>query len=542
MTNILLNDIIIFTLEGGYMHLYEQDKAIEFNGLYKDIERMLTNLEKIGIDISEEKKEAVNIKEESEKKLTLGAVQMQAEIQYSEGIKKLKELSQKLERHKVYYYLYNETLKIETELAKKEISNEQIKIYASTAINLLKQIQSSDTRVYNSEKMIVEKVYLLAYNIIQFEIIANSKSILLEWVKSNNTASSYINNLIFQDLILLEPKITNDIIKEALNGIITSEINSSYLNESLILFIAMQKNSSLEYIENILLTIIKDITESEELMKKCRKENNDLIYKISELKKTIKKSHIYKELGLTVSLIAFLAGLKYGGEKAVKLIGHNEYKTNVEYFSTEDYAKAPVYPEYMPKISNFEETILTAYDVWRQEKIFYGEYQREITTYNLSNIDLDALEDYLDYDFSELSAQKSITEKAEELDVNELYDKAIVEITRLTQDESTKTFVPNEELQDVVLIVLSIIGASLTGIEGYFILKSIIKKLKDNHNTVILEKEKVHEYTVGLENYKKLSAENEEFKKRFIEMYQKFSQFIENKNIKEEYKRILKES
>lgn len=525
------------------MHFYEQDKAIEFNGLYKDIERMINNLEKIGIDVSEEKSRAAKIKRECEEGVTVGAVQMQAETQYSEGIKELREISSKLEKHRVYYYSYTEAQNIESQLNKKDITSEQIKAYANGTIALLNQIQSSDTRSYNSEKLIVERIYSLAYNVIKLEIITNGKSIVLEWVKNNSVAASFINSLIVQDLALIEKKdISNDIIKETLSSIKSSGINPSYLDEGLILFIAMQKKSSLKYIENSLLNIIKDITDSEQLIESSQTNNNSLEDKINELKNTIKRSRIYKELGLTISLIALLAGLKYGSEKAVKLIGHNEYKTDVDYFSTQIDAQAPDYPEYMPKINGFSETTLTAYDVWRQEGIFFGKYQRNIVTYDLSEVDMDSLEDFMNYDFSELSNKSEDTETAEELNADELYDKAIVEIIRLTQDENNEIFVPNEEIQEVVLVLLSITGAVLASIGEFFILKSIIKKLKSKRNTRVLKKETIREWKEGLENYKKLCEENETFKKRFIEMYQKFSQFIKNPSIKTEYTRILKDN
>lgn len=523
------------------MQLYTQDKAIEFNALYNDVKRVINNYKKIGIDVSAQEKEADRIYQQYNSSVSIGAIQAQAEVQYSEGIKELNKIIKEIEeKHEVYYSAYQEAESIQVKINKNEISNEQLKAFATATIALLNQIQNSDTRAYQSEKTIVEKIYSLAYNIIKLEIILNGKSEVLEKIRKDSVAASYINSLIEIDIALINEKdIANDVIKETISALTSKKITHSYLDEGLILFIAMQKKSSIKLIESNLLEIIKDITKSDEDLEATKTNNSVLEDKINELKSTIKKSKIYKELALAASLIGLLAGLKYGSEEIAKTFGHNEYKTDIDFYSSIG-AEAPEYPEYMPKIENFNKTTLTAYDVWRQEGIFFGEYQRNIVTYDLSKIDISALEDFMNYDFSELSKTSEDTETAEELNVDELYDKAIVEIIRLTQDENNSTFVPNEEAQEIFLIITSIIGAVLGGLGELAIFINIIKKLKSNHNNRVLRKESVEEWEEGLKKYKTLCNENEEFRKRFIDMYQKFSKFIKDSKIKEQYQRILK--
>lgn len=522
------------------MHLYEQDKAIEFNALYKRLKRRIKNLEQAEINVQSEKESIENIYRSCNESVPAGAVQVQAETTYQEGIKRLEEIEKSLDEHTLYYDSYTSAVDLETKLDATELNKEKLSVLATSSIALINQIQNSDTRNYDLEKNVVERIYRLAYNVMQTELIKEGHSNVLDYVKNDNTAASYINSLIEMDIALIgEEKFTNDVIKDTLSAIKRDIKNGSYLDEGLILFIALQKEQNISKIESSLLGIIKDITATHYKVEASKEENNNLQSKIDSLTKTIKHSKIYKELGLTISLIAILVGLKYGAEKTAAFIGHKEYKTAVDYYSTEKDAKTPEYPEYMPKIANFGKTTLTAYDVWSQENIFYGEYQRDIITYDLSNVDLDALENYMELDFSELSGNPT-TETRDEIDVNELYDKAIVEITRFTQSENDSVFVPNENAKNAFLVIVSIVLVVGGAIGGIAIIRSIINKMKISHQSKIAKKETSSKLIESLEAYKQLCNENEEFKNKFLTMYQKFAKFIKNPTIEEEYKKILK--
>ena len=427
------------------MHFYQQDKAIEFNALYKDIERKLNNLEKAKIDVSEERQTMNSIKNACNQGVDVGGSQMQAEMTYQEGIKQLEEIEEGLDKHTLYYNSYNSAVDFQTELDSKDISSERLALLARSTVGLIQQIQNSDTRAYESERNVVERIYRLAYNVIKSELIKEGRSYVLDWIKNDRVASSYINDLIVMDIALLdEEAITNDVIKDTLSTLKRDIKNSSYLEEGLILFLAFQDEQNLGKIESSLLEIMKDITISDERVKTMEEDNASLQQKMDSLKRAIKESRIYKDFGVAVSLVAILVGLRFGAEKAAAFIGHTEYKTYVDYFSTEVDAEKPEYPEYMKKISGFGKTTLTAYDVWRQENIFYGEYQRNIVTYNLTKVELDSLEDFASLDFSKITSRTD-TETCEELDVNELYDKAIVEIIRLRQYEDQSQFVLYKE-------------------------------------------------------------------------------------------------
>lgn len=523
------------------MQLYEQDKAIEFKALYNDVRRIITNYQNIGLDVSEEVPELARIYQQYNNSLPTGATQVQAEVQYNEGMSELMGLKASVEeKYQMYYAAYQNASNIEIEMGKKDYSKERVRVFAVATTALLNQIEKSDTRDYAKEEVVVNKIYSLAYNVIKLEMIVNGKSEVLEKIKGNPTASSFINELIESDLVQIEAQgIENDIIRRTVSALASQKTYHSYLDEGLILFIAMQKKGSIKLVEDTLLDLIKEMTNSNLQLEATKSNNSILEDKINEFKGSIKGSKIYRNLVLAASLLGLLASLKYGSEKFAKTIGHKEYKTYVDFYSTSSDAQAPVYPEYMEKIDGFGKTTLIAQDVWQQESIFYGDYHRDIVTYDLSGIDVDALEDFMDYDFSKVKASNKETETREEVSASELYDKAIVEITRLTQNENNSIFVPDEENQELFLVIVSTIGAILGSIAGIGILLSTIHELKNCHNAIMLKRESIKEWEEGLESYKQLCAENEEFSNRFVKMYQQFSKFIKNPEIKEQYQRIL---
>lgn len=521
------------------MQHFQQDKAIEFNALYNEIQRILRNYQKIGINVKKDTEELNTIKKSCDETISKSTTQMESEIIYQEGISRLKALQESIKSHEVYYTSYNSADAIHQKLNQDTLSKDKIVSFARATIALLNQIESSDTRDYNSEKPIVEKVYGLAYNVIKMELINNGHSTVLDSVRANKTASSYIVGLIEIDIAKFDKTtIANDVLEKTIGELQKDSSGYSYLDEGVILFLAMHDEKNIEKIEKSLLKIMSDIAASSENIATTKNKNTEIEDKIAELKSSIKKSKLYKELCLTISLLALLAGLRYGTKKVIPLIGHNEYKTNLEYYSSDTTKDAPYCPEYSEEIAGFKKTTLTAYDVWRQENIFYGNYNRNIVTYDLTKIDMVALGDFLEYDFSTMKPNVT-SETREELSADELYDKAIIEIVRITQDPNDKIFIPNEESQHIFLVTMSTIAAVLGGIGGLGILISIIKKLQNSFTTRIAEKEKAQELAENLKAYKRLCSENEELSSRFLEMYQKFSMFIKNSTIKNEYQRIL---
>lgn len=530
------------------MQLYATDKAIEFNSEYEKLERVLNALKEAHIDVSKERKKAVALKAKIDNEALNKIDPVEIETLYDNGIKCLKEINDSLKRYEIYFVAYNSASDIEQGLQNEKIGEEQLKAFAGVTISLLKRINSSDTRAFQSEEKVVDKVYDVSYGIIKLELLTRGTSSVLDWVKTDQVASNLIDTRIFEDIAKFPTDSTiYSEIRTLLANInrktnITSgevELNYTALDEGLILFLALQDSQNIERIESSLFATLNEINDLENAQMCQGYTNEKSQNKIDSLTAAIKKSHIYKEIALALGLIGLVIGIKQGSEALAPNFGHNEYKTHVDYYSSVD-GEVPEYPEYMRPFKHNSKTTLKAYGPWNQEGIFYGDYERSVVEFDLSDLDLENLEDFASIDFSELAATSEETETAEELDSSMLYEKAIVEITRITQDPNDKIFVPNETAKEIFLTVISFIDAALAIFGGGLIIINIISKIKKRFENGSLRKTELASLAEGLKRYEELSNKNEEFKKRLIESYKKYSEVINNAELKSKCEGILR--
>lgn len=136
-------------------------------------------------------------------------------------------------------------------------------------IGLLDVINNSNTKYYESEKKVVEKLYSFAYQIIKLELKFMGQSKVLNWAKNDSIAANFIDHEIEKDLENLSgEELDNPIIKNALSSSKAQGLNFSYLNEALILYVSIQNND--ELLDNIraeLLKIIEELQNHERILK-----------------------------------------------------------------------------------------------------------------------------------------------------------------------------------------------------------------------------------------------------------------------------------
>lgn len=522
------------------MQLFTQDKAIEFNSLKSKVENTLENLRRIRINVSSEEQTLSTICASCEA-ITNGSTQFQAEDIYKNGIDKLNELLEALNNHEVYYISYVCAIDIESSLNQKTLTEQEIQTLSQKVIDLVNQINQSDTRFYADESFVVDKIYDVAYAMIKLELLLFGKSTILDWIKKyGDQAIGLINQKIKTEANTLRDSNQNtntdesiSQIDEIIRKIESQSLTCDYLDEELIYYIGINDKATMKKVESYLSHLINEIEASDFKIKENEEKRNAIEAKIKELANHLRFSGFFKNFGILISLLAILAGLKYGGDKAINMVGVNKYKTKLDYYSSIG-AEAPKYPEYMEKISGWQSTKLTAYDVWRQENIFYGNWKRTIVTYDLSNVDINAIEDILSMNFSTRTPNK-VQETAENIDPNDLYNKAIIEIIRLVQDEKSETFVPNEEAQNILSIILaSICSATALGIICVGI-HDIMKKVQEYINAKQITKKEALELQNALSEYNELAKQNSAFKTLFANYYSQFSSVIQSDKIKAYY-------
>ncbi len=520
------------------MQFYTHDVAIEFNAVFSEVERTIKRYTKVGIDVSKEHTEVLKIKEETETRAFNSCEEGELESVYMNGCKELKRMSKSLEKHEVYYSMFNGAAKIQRNMGNKMPQRQELSEYGKATIELIKSINDSDTRHYAAEKKIVEKVYKVAYNVIQMELIESGHSCVLEWIKSDEVTKSLIINLIEKDVESLTKK---GIDIAVLNDLTTPKNEHepfTYLNEELIIFLALQNKKSLNQVTNTLFDIVGDVTTSESNKKTQNASIEEIKNRLKEISGFLKKNRIFKNLGILISLIAALIAAKYSIDEAVEGVGYREYRTYPDYYTSNPEIINREFPEYMKKIKGWEKTTVKAYTPWARENVLYGDYTRKTIEYDLTDTQFDELSEVLDLDFSSLSHSNPKIETLEDINPDELYEDTIVEIIRLTQNEGEDIFVPNETWQLITKILLSIIAYGLLGGGCIIEIREIAKKFKNSGEYKKLKKEELLKIESLVEKYREFCEENETFRQQFISIYERISKYMSNTDLEDHYKQL----
>ena len=547
---------------GFYMTgIIGNDKAIEFQSTLLKIKMMLNSLESIGLDISpyEEILEKIeqaskNIKMSGDD-TTLFSSDI-AGMDYAKLTAKLQELESRLKEYEIYFKSSNYVDSISL------VANytvEELKIIAKTVISLLNSINYSKTRIYKTEKNVVEKLYSFAYKIIKLELSRSGSSQVLDWCKNDTIAANFINHEVEKDLAKLsKEELNNPMLKECIAREKAKGLAFSYLDETLILNLTIQNSDELlDEIKEALTNIAHTLEENEYSLNRNEKKLKGLNKDIKEEKVAFKKAVVADSLKC-VATLSLIAGMLFGTYKFAKFITKVEYlDTKSEVFSTSQVVQTPTKEGYLPKIDSsdaevVDETITTTkiieYGPW--EKTFFNDgYSREVATFDVSGINYSNLEDYLSLDLKTLGYEAEETEETKEtLSPEDLYDELIREVERTTQnlddveikhDGFIFILTASEVLALAILLFIELIlddsyyDSLLDNLALHIKLKDYKEERKDFQ--ILLEKSKEL-----LEENKKRILENETLRARFVELYTKYAPFINDSSLDKTYQKLTR--
>lgn len=519
------------------MQLYNHDVAIEFNATFKEIESTIKRYSKADIDVTKEQALALKIKDETETKALNCIEEGEIESVYREGDNRLrKEVMDSLEKHEPYYKMFKDASRIQRGIGQQIPQTSELTDYGKATITLLKTINNSDTRLYHKEQPIVDKIYNAAYSIIQLELIETGESSVLNWIRTDNTASSHLNSIIEKEIETFNKKNPKYPLTDVLSEEKDQKEKFPYLDKKVIIFLAMQNKKTAKKVTDSLFDIANEVATLETDQKSKNANIEEIKQSLKDISNFLKKNKIFKNIGMLLSLIALLVASKWGIDKTVKKIGHDEYRTTPEYFTTNKEIVNRQFPEYMKKIKGWEKTTLIAYSPWTREDILYGDYTRSVVEYDLTDTYLDELSDALNLDFSSITHGNPQKQTEESIPKEELYSETIIEIMRLTQNEDDVIFVPNETWQQITNILLSIIALILFSLGSIYEIKSIASKLKSSGEYKQLKKEELLKLESFMKQYHDLYQENEEYRKRFISVYERISEYASNWELDSHYK------
>lgn len=546
------------------------DKAIEFQSELLKTKRMIDNLATIGVDSGIYSKRIKLIEEECRgeysstklKGMSSGGVEFMqraaAELTYTKAIGELLKIQSELKTYEVYFSSFNY---VDTVDFSKEYTEQELDVIAKNVIKLLNDINASDTRYYASEKLVVEKLYSFAYQVIKLELRKTGKSKVLDWAKNDAIAANFIDHEIENDVASLDKDdLESPNLKSALANVKSMGLSFSYLDDGLILYLSIQNDDTLlNDIRKVLIELSETLEENTKKIKNNEMRKEGLVKESSKNKKEIRKDST-KLVLKTVASLSLIAGLIFGGIKFGNTTSKQvTYSTKNEVYSQSSVVQTPKIDDYQKALSlsvddgatELTQTKIIEYGTWNRDED--EGYIRDVTTYDVSEIDYSNLSEYLNLDLEALGIEGATLEQTKDtLNPDDLYDEAILEVERIIQDLDNENIV--YELR-VLLIVLGEIIAVLiyVMIEMALICSStndacitdFLLNIPYYLSCIYDDKKELKKMLLKikelLESSKKLVRENEEVRERFAELYQKYAIFLHDKKIDQKYQKLIRE-
>ena len=459
---------------------------------------------------------------------------------YNNGMAKVELLESRLAKYDDYIRGYHYCEYLDSKLNGEKVSENDLNEYVSNVILFIDAINATDTRDYEEEKEIVEKVYKVAYQVMKLEFIVFGKSKIFDYAKDNDIVETFMNDEIIKDI----EKIQNDgnstrLIKERISKIKSMGINYSYLDKILITSIALKDdNSIINDIKNNLLELSKKIASNRKDMKKIiyditQSENAEDNYK-KQMHKNNKKTRkeIFKRAICVLGAAGIFTGFGFLGKHISK---QEKYKTVREDFSSlKGYSCEE---EYEDRRKNSSETKLYIYEPYEK----YGSnYRRNYIVYDVSNIseDCKTLDDYLKLNLDHAASEDKSREKKSASDMTEedFYDEVIYEVVKIVQDENDiETVVVNSNFWGMLIVCGGLVNLFYwmiiySEVEFYELGKN--KSYRENFKRVLLDVKK------QIETFRRLADNNEEVKEEFFRLYSEYKPLIESGKMETEFNKL----
>ena len=224
-----------------------EDSGLICKTKLKEARIYIRNIEKLGFDVSKEKKDIEEIENDIDKKInrnsekydynTLG-VETLLMLDYTTASQKIDEVISGLKnKWSSYIEIDDKCNKIINSL--KDVNESNIDEIVSDTIELIDMLRHSTTIDYDLEKELVDKTYKTVYEVLQLESIYSSNQVLRDKVSSNSIDSPHIYELLIADL----KKINNDECKDICDQLKGLPLNVSKLIDGRLLFLVALYNN-----------------------------------------------------------------------------------------------------------------------------------------------------------------------------------------------------------------------------------------------------------------------------------------------------------
>lgn len=372
------------------------DTALEYNGKILKLNKMISDLETLGFELSNLKIQIddINNKVLNEANSKENSHEFEVISIYTNGINELTKIEAIIDsNYSVYFKIYNYALYI-LEL---DITKDNIDEVVNSLKKLIDKFHNTSNIVYDKEKLIVETVYEAIYKVIKSEIIINGHSKIYDYTKMVDVDSYYLHNLVKKELDGINLDKYSDI-KRLIYKINSVGFDSNYFDIELIKEIIFKdKKEELELIaQNNIMHLANQINDidmkcfkTEEEITSYSSKGKVIKTRINVIKKDIAKKIVALSLASSIPIGSFL-GFKKLFTSIIDPFCDVTTKTYNSYYDNTEIDKGAINLNEVPSDQN-QRVVVKRYFPYVMSDNPY----REIETYNLPYKEDYEFEDYI---------------------------------------------------------------------------------------------------------------------------------------------------
>lgn len=497
------------------------DKAILYQRTLLRVDNAIARLKSIGLNVGpflEAKNQIVKENSSLVKKsynytdpsLSLGQTAF-LEQDYAKGCSKLEKLYNELLKYEIYAMASSLIDVVKNFINTENKTIEGFNECREQIFTIIKNLNNSNTLDYNVEGPIVENIYHVVYLFIKEEIKYFGISETLNNMDLVN--NEFMDREVLKDIEsidLRDPK--NIAIKIKKDKIDAKGFNKSYVDQTLISAIVNSGANILEKAE-----ILKDLNSK---LISVQKTLDDLDKEIREYKKVSKLdySNLLKDIGMTLLNTSLLAGIIVGsifGSK--KLATNKKYLTKTTIYNPEEDNPYTVTEEYEKDSESSLE--LVEYAPWKDSLLGV---KRNVTTYDLSDLEKLSYDEYLNLDLDQLKIDgETVREDKDNLTLSDLYENTIRLIREVEVNKEDFTEEEHKVAEIILSILLSIIGILIT----YFIYSKTSWYDYGDEIPLIYDLVEMY-YEINTLIHEK--SDNKEYEKKALNLEKKMLEIIKN--------------
>lgn len=476
---------------------------------------------------------------------------MLSDIQEDDNyVKELDEIEKELSKYDQLLNILNTFNEIYKKTSFYRIKDEDVKSIIKQIIDNSSNIIHLGKNQDNIEKQLLNRIYKIIYAIMKLEIMHVNETNLFDYFSDKDLSKQYLNELIKEDLIWIKSK--SSILEEdeydnkyslKVLSINIDNLDDCYSLENLKLMLRYDGRNYLYKID--IRNEFKDLISRHEDINNRVAIRNDSIKANEEIIESLKidlnknKKNIRIRVGSIILSIGVITGVfALGNGEIKKSCTYKVYKGTETSYSTDNGVKEK--PIELEASSNPTDNVkINVYS-----KVF--DNQRTISTYDVSDITLNDIKDYLDINLDDIYYDISLT-SYEENTPNFEYSEVV--ITDIDDKEIYENFNPIDYylLSALIIVFMDVLYdfASIIFLNKNKIVPGVIHNLfrifgKTKFNPSLYDqyKSNINEIKKIIDNIEILKKEintlkvhDKEVKEKFDKVYQQYSYLLTEANL-----------